>query len=283
MTTLLFLVLAVGLLPLVAGFAMEDSQGAKGRMILSPGSVLLCVLAFNLTFIWQELWLVIPKALTPGLHPVLYHNDHQWTGNAPIAELLQGCGAVATLVSGLLFCAALTFSKRTSATFRLFLFWMAFQGIFQSLTQLAIGTLIPGNDVGRALNYLQADIPARWSLLAVAIAAMAAAGIVLARMYPADVGPTPGRRKFGTSLLLTTMFAIALIIPFRVPRNVIEVALVPFIVNLVGVGWVVFGAGFLRGRSERPETARPHAVGPLLATLATLMLFQLVLRRGVAF
>ena len=49
-------------------------------------SALLCALAFNLTFFWQELWLVIPKALTPGLHPILFHNDHDWTGSAPSVD-----------------------------------------------------------------------------------------------------------------------------------------------------------------------------------------------------
>jgi hypothetical protein len=33
------------------------------------GSTLLYTLAFNLTFFIQELFLVVPKALTPGLRP----------------------------------------------------------------------------------------------------------------------------------------------------------------------------------------------------------------------
>ena len=37
------------------------------------------------------------KAMTPGLHPVLYHNDHEWTGPSPCVELLQGVGAIATI------------------------------------------------------------------------------------------------------------------------------------------------------------------------------------------
>src|SRR6185312_6064139 len=105
----------------------------------SAPSILQCALAFNLTFFWQELWLVIPKALTPGLHPVLFHNNHDWTGASRWTELLQGTGALATLASGLAFSGALALGKRASPGWRLFFFWMAFQGLFQALSQLAIG------------------------------------------------------------------------------------------------------------------------------------------------
>ena len=104
MITLLWLVLAIGALPLAIGLWRLPRGGAApidGRA-LAAGTI-LCALAFNLTFFWQELWLVIPKAMTPGLHPILYHNDHDWTGTAPIVELLQGSGAIATLLSGLAF------------------------------------------------------------------------------------------------------------------------------------------------------------------------------------
>ena len=38
-------------------------------------SALLYTLAFNLTFFIQELFLVLPKALTPGVRPTLFHLD----------------------------------------------------------------------------------------------------------------------------------------------------------------------------------------------------------------
>jgi hypothetical protein len=50
-------------------------------------SALLHTLAFNLTFFVQELFLVVPKALTPGLHPTLFHNNHHWEGTSPLAAL----------------------------------------------------------------------------------------------------------------------------------------------------------------------------------------------------
>jgi hypothetical protein len=246
MTTLLLLVLAIGLAPLAAGLALLKPS-APGTRILPPlGSVLLCALAFNLTFLWQELWLVIPKALTLELHPVLYHNDHDWTGDAPVAELLQGTGALATLASGMAFAAGLIAARRASVTWRVFLFWMAVQGLFQSLSQFAIGALLPGNDVGRALAYLHVPAWAKAALLVAAIAAMASAGTWLARVCP-EAGRT---RAFGYSMLLLAAAAIVLIIPFRVPRNPIEVALIPVAVNLIAVSWLILGAAIRRRPAE---------------------------------
>jgi hypothetical protein len=63
------------------------------------------------------------------------HNDHDWTGSARIAELLQATGALATLGSGLAALALLSASRRWSVDGRLLLWWMAFRGLFQSLTQ----------------------------------------------------------------------------------------------------------------------------------------------------
>lgn len=283
MITIFVLMLSIGLLPLAVGLIILKPTGDRTQVRPALGSILLCALCFNLIFLWQELWLVIPKALTPGLRPVLYHNDHEWTGNAPVAELLQGTGAIATLISGLMFGVALRFASHRSATTKLFLFWLSFEGIYQSLTQVAIGALLPGNDVGRALAYLQVNMPERCAVLALATTAMAAAGIYLARAYPADIEPRPVTRKFGASLLLTAMIAILFIIPFRVPRSLVEVALIPFVVNFIGVAWVVLGAGLLPSQSHRSATVRPRVLGPSLATVATLLLFQLVLRRGITF
>ena len=64
------------------------------------GSALLYTLAFNLTFFIQELFLVVPKVLTPGLRPTLYHNNHLWLGENPLARLFQGTGALAIFISG---------------------------------------------------------------------------------------------------------------------------------------------------------------------------------------
>lgn len=114
MATLFLLALSIGILPLVVSYALLSPSPQRTGPAIPDGSVLLCALAFNITFLWQELWPVIPKALTPGLHPILYHNHHSWTGHAPVEELLQGTGAVATLASGVLAAFGLTVAQRAS-------------------------------------------------------------------------------------------------------------------------------------------------------------------------
>jgi hypothetical protein len=162
---------------------------------------------------------------------------------------------------------------------------MAFQGLYQSLTQLAIGTMLPSNDVGRALAYLHAGVAAKGALAAVAVTAMALAGVLLARAFPSDgeEGETVRTRAFVQKMLLTAMLAIALIVPFRLPREFVEVALIPLFVNLVGVGWLAVGAAIVRPGAGSEGQDRPAVVGPALALGVTLILFQFVLRRGIAF
>lgn len=63
-------------------------------------SALLYTVAFNLVFFVQELFLVLPKAFTPGLQPTLFHNNRLWEGEHPLASLFQGTGALATFLLG---------------------------------------------------------------------------------------------------------------------------------------------------------------------------------------
>jgi hypothetical protein len=285
MTTLIVLLLSIGLAPLAVGTARLGPTRGGASPRADVGSVLLCALAFNLTFIWQELWLVIPKALTPGLHPILYHNDHAWAGQAPGVELLQGTGALATLCSGLGFGAVLVVVRAPSATWRCFFFWMAFQGLFQSLTQVAIGTVAPGNDVGRALAYLHVGAASKRVLLVVDGAAMGAAGAWLARAGPPTGGPRgiAPTRAFARDMLVTAALATVLTVPFRLPRDMVEVVLVPLMVNLVGVGWLVLGVTLTAQPAASEEVGRVGPVGPALALAVTLLVFQLVLRPGIPF
>lgn len=283
MQAVLLLTGALGLAPLALGAVLL--RRAPGEPAW-PGasSVLLSALAFNLTFFWQELWLVAPKAVTPGLHPVLYHNDHSWTGQSPVAELLQGTGAVATVVSGLVALVLLARLPRAGATWRLFLFWMAFQGLFQSITQVAVGCVVPGNDVGRALAYLGAEAWQKALLLVGDCAAMALAGWGLAVLRPAGIaahGPTLAR-GFAAAMLVTVALSVLLVIPFREPRDLVEVALVPAVVNLVGAGWLVLATAVGRWPAPRSEPAGA-VLWPSMALVALLAVFQIVLRPGVKF
>lgn len=106
---------------------------------------------------------------------------------------------------------------------------------------------------------------------------MAAAGILLARRYPA---PGEGRTAIAQLAAVLTL-AVLLIIPFRIPREPVEVVLIPLVVHLIGLGWLAVGWHFRRETS--PAYTAPTIAGPLAALIALIALFQLVLRPGVSF
>ena len=258
-----------------------------GRMGWQPivHSMLAYALAFNLTFFTQELFLTLSKSAVPGLKATLYHNDHDWTGNAPIAELYQGTGALAILASGLIFAVIAARTAKPSY----FVLWMAFNGLFQSLPQFVVGAIAHGNDVGRVYTYLGLG-PAGEAVMALAaLAAMPIVGIWLGRQFLSaawDQGQLGSYCcRFGFLLRtagLPTLAALPLIILYRVPRELIEVLAPPVLVPLFGYGWMQLAA--FRPGGARARGIRPEAVIPLLlAAAALLALFQWVLRPGITF
>ena len=146
---------------------------------LTIASALLYVLAFNLTFFIQELFLVLPKAFTPGLRPTLFHNNHTWEGEHPLASLFQGTGALAIFLTGI--ACFLLLRRSRSTTMRLFLIWMAYNGFFQSLPQVVVGSFEPRNDVGMAMNYLGLSATAKTAAALVALAAIPPLALSLTR------------------------------------------------------------------------------------------------------
>lgn len=258
---------------------------------LTLASTLLYALAFNLVFFVQELFLVWPKALTPGLEPVLYHNNHNWTGSNPLARLFQGTGALAILITAL---AALWWLKRSRpdapATLRLFAIWVAFSGLFQSLPQVVAGAVLPQNDVGMAMDYLGFSPAAMAVAVVAALIAMAVAGMGLARPFltlasnPAQVSTRRGRMGFLFQVAtLPAVLGVALILPYRVPGAIDQVVIVPVAATLIGIVWVQAN-GWRIEDVRLPTTKRTVAIlWPIVLLIAVLLIFQLILRPGVAF
>lgn len=249
-------------------------------------SLLLYTLAFNLTFFVQELFLVLPKALTPGLHATLYHNNHTWQGDNPLARLFQGSGVVAILLSGML-CLWLTARRPShSANLRLFVIWMAYCGWFMALPQVVVGALSARSDFGMAMDFLGLSALAKALAALCALVLMAIVGWWLSGAFlstaPAAALEGP-RTRLGYVFRIATVPALAavpLIALFRVPREPSEVLIVPAAVSLIGVLWVQAAAP-----STQPHTAPPADSGssgvPLAAVAMLLLIFQLLLRRGI--
>jgi hypothetical protein len=164
-----------------------------------------------------------------------------------------------------------------SPTLRLFLIWMAFHGFFQALPQFVMGALIPGQDVGMAMNYFHMSQAAKWVAAIVALATMAPIATLLARQL---LALSPTLLSIAT---LPALAAIPLIIAFRVPRELLEVLLPPVLVTIVGL--IAINLAALRVKAvSATRGPEPPAIGyPLIAVVALLLLFQLVLRPGIAF
>jgi hypothetical protein len=292
------LVLVVG--PLTFGLmgitsTRESSVGAVQSALawdwkLTITSALLYALAFNLIFFIQELFLVIPKALTPGLRPILFHNNHSWTGENPLASLFQGTGALAIFATGAMCALLLKLRPARSASARLFLIWMAYNGFLQSLPQVVIGSVERENDVGMAMDYLHFGVTAKTvaavvALIAIAVVALFLRGPLLSLAQNAnDIASGRARASFMFRVATVPAFAaILLIIPFRVPRNWVEVVAVPVVVTLIGVAWIQAGAWAISQVKASGTLSSKSVVYAFGALLILLLVFQLVLRPGVRF
>lgn len=256
---------------------------------LSLASTLAYALAFNVVFFVQELFLVVPKALTPGLKPTLFHNNHAWTGQNPLAELFQGTGALATVIVGLGFILWATRRPPRWLALRLFVVWMALLGLLEALPQLLIGTVIPQNDVGRAMTYL--GFPAA-SKLAASVAAMIAMVLTCGLVAPLFLTMVPGadtqapRGRARTVLryaVLPALAAIALIVPFRVPGPMIEILFPPVVATGVAAAWLLAWSWHAPRGPAGPPSPRWSIAALLVALGLLLALFQIVLRPGVRF
>lgn len=269
----------------------------RGSARLTLSSALLYSLAFNLTFFIQELFLVVPKALTPGLHVTLFHNNHHWVGSNPLASLFQGTGALATLTLALA-CLLLLRRPGWSRGPRLFLAWMVFSGVYMALPQVILGTRNHAGDVGMAMDYLGLGSIERGGAALAALLLMLLAAWPLRSAFleyaPEPVKLASASGRAGVILRVATLpalLAIPLIVPFRIPREPEEVLLVPMLVSLVGM-LCVHTAALIRGgdggdgggarAGTVPASAAPLAI-PLAALVALLLFFQLVLRRGIPF
>lgn len=252
-------------------------------------SALLYVLAFNLTFFIQELFLVLPKALTPGLRPTLFHNNHLWQGENPLASLFQGTGALATLLAGG-FCVWLLWrGAGKSAATRLFLFWMAYSGIFMALPQVAIGAISAQSDLGMAMAYLNLShsakvIAALLGLAAIPLLAGRLCQLLLDRIGDADrTASARGRNVFVLeTAVMPALLALPAIFMFRIPRHWIEVVVVPVVVTVAGLVWMQAGA-WCANRTTGGNAAAASLAWPLSAVAGLFLVFHLVLRPGVHF
>jgi hypothetical protein len=77
--------------------------------------------------------------------------------------------------------------------------------------------------------------------------------------------------------------AILLIIPFRIPRNWVEVVAVPVVVTVIGIAWIQAGAWAVSYVKASGRLGSKSVAYALSALLILLLVFQFILRPGVRF
>lgn len=292
-------VLAVGpvLLGLFGAFGPKRVAAAAGADAHAPWnwrltalSMLLFVLAFNLTFFLQELFLVLPKAVTPGIRAVLFHNNHSWQGDHPLARLFQGTGAVATVLAALACAWLLRRSATRPPATRLFLIWMSYCGFFMALPQVAVGALSGGSDLGMAMDYLGLGAAVKAALALVALALIPPLALWLDRQMlelagdPARIATRGARARFVLQTAVVPAFAAILpIVAFRVPREWVEVVMPPLVVAWIGTVWMLAGAWRIDNARAGGRAGEISLARPLIAVLLLLLIFQCMLRPGIRF
>ncbi|HET6970778.1 MAG TPA: hypothetical protein VFH92_06625 [Phenylobacterium sp.] len=254
--------------------------GPEGRLVAN--SVLACALAYNLVFFLQELFLVLAKAATPGLRPVLFHNNHTWTGHHPLVPLLQGSGALATIVAGAVSMLWLDRRPARSEGWRLLTLWMAVMGFAEALPQVVIGTFIPQNDVGMAMGFLGLSTPGKAVACGLALAALAAVGRWAA---PHFLALAPYGSRWGAAVarvVVPLLLLLPLAVPFRLPGAPIEVLFPPGVDALAALAAI--SAWAPTGVAPPTRAVEPTPVWkPFLALFLLLAAFQIGLRPGIPF
>lgn len=275
-------------------FGWRAQKGRRGTAVPRVAfrrvakSTLAFVIAFNLVFLVQELGLVIPKAFVPGLDPILFHNNHNYTPADPIHALMQGGGFVALIVMAFVCSTLLQRDPPRHAGARLLLAWLTFWAWVMALIQLPSAVLDPGNDLAKPFEYLGYSTTIQIILGIIGLIGIPVATRAIVPDFLA-VGPQPVNRPTRRMLrmvLLPTFLGLPIIALFRLPGEIDRVIVSPAIMAIIGVIWLMAWSWMVRPDERTVAPARNFSPIPwrwVAATAVLLAIFQLVLRPGIAF
>jgi hypothetical protein len=252
-------------------------------------SAVLYALAFNLIFFLQELFLVLGKKAL-GLKAFLYHNDHNWAGEHPMTLLMQGSGATAIFLIGLICLLLFRFISYSKSVWRLFVLWLAFHGLMQSIPQVMVASLDPNTDVGESLvGYLNLSQPLLIIMAIISSIAIAVISIWFSRQLldfvNRDVDLNDPKVKFKYIRFIgvgAAFLGSILVVPFRIPP--MGQAITPFIVFVFSIPWIWSAAA-----SSTPITHKSKGINekiywsPIVLLILLLIFFRMVLAPGLEF
>ena len=252
-------------------------------------SAVLYAIAFNVIFFLQELFLVLGKKAI-GLKAYLYHNNHSWDGENPMASLMQGSGALAIFIVGLVCLAWFRVIRNSQGIWKLLVLWLAFHGLIQSIPQVMIGFFDPKTDVGQALiGYLDLN---QSLLVVLSIASIIGTALIsiwfsrpLLEFAPSeiDLDNPKVRLKYIRSIGVgAALIGCILVIPFRIPPA--SQIIGPFILLIFSIPWIWSISANIGNIKPIPNSVNEKIHWePMLMILGLLLIFRFVLAPGVAF
>ena len=261
----------------------------RSNFTVMINSAVLYALAFNIIFFLQELFLVLGKKAL-GLQTFLYHNNHTWSGEHPMASLMQGSGALAIFLIGLICLVIYGFILNSKSIWKLLILWLAFHGLIQSIPQVMVAFFDAGTDVGEALvGYMNLSQPI---LVILAITSVIATAMIsgwfcrpLLGFASYDIDLNNPKAKIITIRYIAVGAALIgsiLVIPFRIlPMGQ---AITPFIVMIFSVPWIWSAAALSKpiGRTSNRINERIYW-SPILWLALLLIFFRIILAPGVEF
>lgn len=262
------------------------SHSSPSAWPLIINSAVLYALAFNLIFFIQELFLALGKRWL-GLKAYLYHNNHNWDGDHPMERLAQGYGAVAILIVGIICLFIARGMKRSPHWVQLLFLWMSFQGFAQSLPQFITAKAAPDTDTGQAFTYLGISETEGILITIAGIIAMLVIGAYFSRYLLQLATGTehtdkPGKRfaYLFKIAVAASLIGIVLIIPFRImPWNR---AIAPVAVTMISIPMVFANAWKVKDINPvNNEVNDKIFIVPVLILTAVLLIFQLILAKGI--
>ena len=281
------------LIPVIWGvYGFVRTKGLSKNKISYPGftliinSAILYALAFNIIFFIQELFLALGKRWL-GLKAILYHNNHNWYGSHPMEGLAQGYGAVAIFIIAIICFITARMIKDSKHWAHLFFLWMSFEGFAQSVPQFITAFMAPDTDTGQAFTYLGLSQTTGWLIAIAGIFFMLVIGALFAKfllqLAPSTAFTENAKARFGYLFriaLTASVIGIILIIPFRIMPW--DRAMAPVFVTLLSVPMV-----FAHGWKIKPFGPVDNNINkkifiiPIVFLIALLLIFQLVLAKGV--
>ena len=288
LTALLVAPLFWGIFNLIKYKAISAPKNTAGYITLINSAVLYA-LAFNLIFFLQELFLVLGKKAI-GLKAILYHNDHNWEGEHPMTLLMQGSGALSIFLIGLICLLIFRLINDSKSIWKLFVLWVAFHGLIQSIPQVMVAYFDSGTDVGEALvGYLQLS---QLFLIILAITSMIAIAMIsiwfskqLLQFASKDVDLNNTKEKFKYIRFIAVGAAIMgsiLVVPFRILP--MSRAITPFIVMIFSIPWIWSAAAMSKLIIHNSNRINKKIYwSPIALLILLLIFFRLILAPGLEF